>query len=875
MSGRLQRLIFFKLLMAGAWFVVLVTQVNAQADLSSNRSMVLDEQASASIRVVALQDFSDEMLAHNPSDVMSYSDSLLDAGVLAPGLKCQVLIVKAKAQRRRGLWKGALETLDKADLNAGSNEVLRSRVANAKGLVYNKMRDYQGALIALTQAQTLARIAGSLNDQVRAELNLGVVNNTLKRFGQARDHYKFVLANSSDSIQIARVEGNVAKIHLNESFPDSAYALYQRSLKVFKQYGEESHILSTELNMGIALFEMGEHRQARDLFLKVLGQVSGSRRRGTCLRYLGRCEYNLLNYEAALDWTQKARAWDLSEDDGRRSALLAAFEGQTLIHLARSQEAIAACNTGLQVANGWSGGDRITARQDCFDCLAQAYAAVGNHAAAHENLSSMIVEQNLSDSLEAALARDLSLAVYDFDIHQSHVMRQNEMAQARSRSILLGIIIALLIVFGVFITTRYRFTRKQSALISRQRLQLQQRQSDLIRTNADLEIAMNHKAVFLSNMSHEIRTPLNAIVGMSNLAGKETLPLKAKNYLRNIITASGNLIDIVNDILDFSKLEAGKLEVACESFHIADAIEVAENVMRIPAEEKGLLLEIDADNSLPSHLIGDASRLNQVLINLLGNAIKFTSTGTITLRAKLGPAPALPNWSPALDPTVKQWFIVQVEDTGIGIPEDKQKQVFESFNQGDQLKTRKFGGTGLGLSISKQIIELQNGRIWVESIEDAGAKFCFALPASIPEIETLETLEDVPLEPIGPLRILIAEDNPFNIIVTEDTLLSELPGVTIGKAENGRLAVEAIEQADYDLILMDIHMPELSGTEATHAIRQLEDKKKAKVLIIAMTASVLREETDNYLRQGMDGFVPKPFKIEQLMGEIRRLTREA
>jgi CheY-like chemotaxis protein len=122
---------------------------------------------------------------------------------------------------------------------------------------------------------------------------------------------------------------------------------------------------------------------------------------------------------------------------------------------------------------------------------------------------------------------------------------------------------------------------------------------------------------------------------------------------------------------------------------------------------------------------------------------------------------------------------------------------------------------------------------------------------------------------------LIAEDNPFNIIVTEDTLLSELPGVTIGKAENGRLAVEAIEQGDYDLILMDIHMPELSGTEATRAIRQLDDEKKAKVLIIAMTASVLREETDNYLRQGMDGFVPKPFKIEQLMGEIRRLTREA
>jgi CheY-like chemotaxis protein len=188
------------------------------------------------------------------------------------------------------------------------------------------------------------------------------------------------------------------------------------------------------------------------------------------------------------------------------------------------------------------------------------------------------------------------------------------------------------------------------------------------------------------------------------------------------------------------------------------------------------------------------------------------------------------------------------------------------------LKTRKFGGTGLGLSISRQIIELQNGRIWVESTEGEGSAFCFALPGVEPELTEAIVEEAGQKEAIGALRILIAEDNPFNIIVTEDTLRSELPDVTIEKAENGRLAVKAIEQGDFDLVLMDIHMPELSGIEATQTIRQMNDEKKSKVLIIAMTASVLREETDNYIRNGMDGFVPKPFKIEQLMGEIRRLT---
>jgi signal transduction histidine kinase len=875
MDGRLQQLNFFNLFLALIWLLLPINLAEAQTHLGTARSIIVDTQATASERVAALEDFSAEMVSHDPSAVLALTDSLLESTALPPRFQCQARIVKAKSLRRSGRWMDAIETLDRADRDAGNDDILKSRVANAKGLVYNKMRDYPGALIALTQAQTTARRAGSLKDEVRAQLNLGVVNNTIKRYGRARDHYKFVLANSTDSIQIARVQGNVAKIYLNELFPDSAYALYARSLRVFKLHREESHAVSTELNMGIALYEMGDHLEARDLFLDVLKKVSGSRRRSTCLRYLGRCEYDLLNYESALEWTRKARVLDVSEDNGRRSALLAAFEGQVLIHLTRSHEAIQVCKEGLEIAQELSGGTQLTAREDCFDCLAQAYATVGNHAAAHLNLSAMLKEQQRNDSLDAALARDLSLAVYDFDIHQSTVMRQNEMAQARSRSILLGIIIVLLIVFGVFITTRYRLSRRQSSLISRQRLQLQQRQSDLIRTNADLEIALNHKAVFLSNMSHEIRTPLNAIVGMSNLAGKEKLPDKAKKYLRNIITASSNLIDIVNDILDFSKLEAGKLEVANEPFNVADAIEVAENVMCIPAEQKGLKLIIVADASLPSHLNGDASRLNQVLINLLGNAVKFTLEGTVTLRAKLASPPTLPKWSQALDPDVKKWFVIQVEDTGIGIPEDKQEQVFESFNQGDQLKTRKFGGTGLGLSISKQIVELQNGRIWVESVEGEGSKFCFALPASVPEIQDMGAEDEVEMEAIGALRILIAEDNPFNIIVTEDTLMAELPDVTIGKAENGRLAVEAIEQGDYDLVLMDIHMPELSGTEATQAIRQLDDPRKSKVLIIAMTASVLREETDNYLRHGMDGFVPKPFKIEQLMGEIRRLTQRA
>ncbi len=221
-----------------------------------------------------------------------------------------------------------------------------------------------------------------------------------------------------------------------------------------------------------------------------------------------------------------------------------------------------------------------------------------------------------------------------------------------------------------------------------------------------------------------------------------------------------------------------------------------------------------------------------------------------------------------------EWFVVRVKDTGIGIPDDKQEKIFESFNQGDQLKTRKFGGTGLGLSISKQIVELQGGVIWVESIEGEGSTFCFALPALRAEgIAEEDQAEDADRE-IGPIRILIAEDNPFNVIVTEDTLKAELKQVTIGKAENGKVAFDKVRDEEWDLVLMDIHMPEMSGLEATAAIRKLPDADKARTLIVAMTASVLREETDNYMRHGMDGFVPKPFQADQLKNEIFRLQKD-
>lgn len=529
----------------------------------------------------------------------------------------------------------------------------------------------------------------------------------------------------------------------------------------------------------------------------------------------------------------------------------------------------------LAPPNSITGQVRAMLHARCWDCIGDANRLMGRGmlaADAYQRRDAYKEEELELQQVEESQAMVGQRALQD--VVNNSIRKRNEETIALQKQVqyYLYIGVAVLIAFALFITYRYRFTRRQSQLISTQRQQLADRQRELIRANADLEIALNHKAVFLSNMSHEIRTPLNAIVGMSNLATKEDMTEGARKYLRNIVTASSNLIDIVNDILDFSKLEAGKLEIASEPFSVKEALEVAENVMRIPAEQKDLVFTVESDASLPSHLMGDASRLNQVLINLIGNAIKFTLDGGVTLNAALGDLPALPAWCPAPEAKHDAWFVVRVRDTGIGIPEDKQEKIFESFNQGDQLKTRKFGGTGLGLSISKQIVELQGGVIWVESEEGVGSTFCFALPAEIAEVADEEITAEEASEDIGPIRVLIAEDNPFNIIVTEDTLNSEFDDITIGKAENGQIAFDMVREGDWDLVLMDIHMPEMSGLEATAAIRKLPNEKST-TLIVAMTASVLREETDNYMRHGMDGFVPKPFKAEQLRGEIVRLQK--
>lgn len=389
-----------------------------------------------------------------------------------------------------------------------------------------------------------------------------------------------------------------------------------------------------------------------------------------------------------------------------------------------------------------------------------------------------------------------------------------------------------------------------------------------LQIKSQIEVAKKEKEVaertarlkqqFMANMSHEIRTPMNAITGITRLLlDKEPKPEQIK-YLNVIKQASDNLLVIINDILDLSKIEAGKIIIEHIDFSLREVIQSIYEVMVLKAEQKNLEFKVVVEDGLPDKLIGDPTRLNQILINLIGNAIKFTDTGYIFLGCK---AIKIETQQAELEFTVS--------DTGIGISQDYVGRIFESFTQAGTDTARKFGGTGLGLTISKQLVDLMNGEIGVESEPDKGTTFKVIIPLEIAREQTVQMRKSLVTpeikERLNKLSILLVEDNEFNQLVAEDTLKGLLPQVKIAIANNGAIAVEMLEQKDYDLILMDIQMPVMNGVEATRHIRRNMPEGKRDTSIIAMTANVLQEDVQGYLDAGMDGYISKPFQTDELL----------
>jgi len=374
------------------------------------------------------------------------------------------------------------------------------------------------------------------------------------------------------------------------------------------------------------------------------------------------------------------------------------------------------------------------------------------------------------------------------------------------------------------------------------------------------------KSQFLANMSHEIRTPMSAIIGFSDLALLEDMPEVVGEYLNNINSASTSLLAILNDILDLSKLDAGRMAINAQPFNLDELLSSLHGLFINAAQAKDLTLSIDSEQQVPQQLIGDSLRLRQVLINLLGNAIKFTEQGSVSLTISLQ---HIDNQAARL--------LFSVKDTGIGIDPDLQNKLFLPFSQLDDGYSRNFQGTGLGLVISQELTQLMGGDIKIDSHLGIGSCFSFELQLPVvpsiqvqPIIASTQTASNIEIAELSGLRILVVEDEPLNQKLV--SLVLKRYGAEVVVANNGAEALKLLDQEAIDAVLMDLHMPIMNGYEATIEIRK--QPQFATLPIIALTASVSEEAKQQCLATGMNDFIGKPFKVSELITKLKHRTAQ-
>ncbi|MDC8000746.1 response regulator [Aequorivita todarodis] len=447
------------------------------------------------------------------------------------------------------------------------------------------------------------------------------------------------------------------------------------------------------------------------------------------------------------------------------------------------------------------------------------------------------------------------------DLKETIASQKDDLTK-KDKSLFLGkltgwLSIALILILSLLTLSLY----KNNNLRAKANELLQDKNTELQEAKENAEKASQAKALFLSTITHELRTPMYTVTGLTHLLLEEDPKPEQKEHLNSLKFSGEYLLSLINNILDLNKLEANKVEIEKVPFHLKKRIDGVLTALKKSAETKNNTIHYEYDNTLPNEVIGDSLKISQILINLISNSIKFTENGTIWVRVKNA------------EKNAKKVVVhFEVEDTGDGISKKKQNTIFESFSQGSLQINRKYGGTGLGLSIVKNLLELMGSKIFLESKLGEGSKFWFNISYDIAEDSGSQTnLNDIEVVLENTLfdnkKVMIVEDNKINQMITKKILEKKKMVCTV--VDNGMDAIKQAKETDYDIILMDIHMPGISGIEATKKIREFNKT----VPIIALTAITLEEDLEDFYKAGFNEFIPKPFKAEDFFDKINRVLR--